>query len=258
MKVTVSIMALLACLNLSSVQAADLDYEVVKSLPHDASIFTQGAVISGDVLYESGGRYNQSALYKYELDGMTLTKRFDIANRFFAEGMTLIEDKLYLLTWKSQRVFVLDSESLKPKSMHKYQGEGWGITVDDQSQLIKSNGSHVLKYHQSSDFSVTKELEVTFDGNPIAMLNELEFVEGLILANVWQSEDIALICPKNGEVVNWLNLNSIAKKHRNQGVLNGIAWWQNQKQLWVSGKNWNQSYLLSVDFTSSQKKCAES
>ena len=248
------IILMLLFLSCVSEAASSLNYKVMETLEHDPNIFVQGAVISQGVLYESGGKYGNSSIGSYSFPKLERKYWKKLNNQLFAEGIALVGDELLMLTWREQALVRFSLPLLKPSKVQKYQGEGWGLAYDGK-QLWRSDGSDTLFVHEPVDFKQTGQVKVTEQGKSVRDINELEFIEGILLANIWQKNDILAICPANGQVLGRLKLGKLAYRHRRQGVLNGIAYWKEKKQLWVSGKMWNKAYLLDVDLSQVQQKC---
>lgn len=221
-----------------------LDYELVNTYPHRRDAFTQGLVFDGGVLWEGTGQHGRSSVAKIRLqDGAVLASRH-LPTRYFGEGITVLNGRVLQLTWKAGLLFTYDATSLKPLSSIAYQGEGWGLT-HNKEQLIVSDGSAHLQFRSMEDFSVQRRLEVRDNAAAVANLNELEWVDGLVLANIWQSDWIVAINPADGAVVARLDLSALRRQqHRRAGVLNGIAWRADQQTLLVTGKYWHSVYEI--------------
>jgi len=218
----------------------NLRFEVISTRTHDPDAFTQGLELSNGRLFESTGQYGESTLR--ELDpatGKVLRKR-PLAKNVFGEGLTHFGKELFVLTWKEKTAYVFEPDTFKLIRSHPYEGEGWGLTNDGTS-LIMSDGSSDLKFINPRDFTVQKTLTVK-DGNaPVSKLNELEFIDGEIYANIFMTEKIARISPSDGRVTAWLDLtglrNQLPKPNRAE-VLNGITHDSATGHLLVTGKYW--------------------
>ena len=224
-------------------------YQVLETLPHDASYFTQGLEVSGGLMFESAGLYGKSRLRKYRVssDATLLEKR--IPDDYFAEGLTLINDELFLLTWKKGKVFVFNPEDLALKKEYSYQTEGWGL-ANDGKQLIMSDGSDTIYFRDPATFDVVREIRVSSQQQPIQRINELEFAGGYLWANIWGSPVIVKIDPRNGALVNYYDLTEIVRLHTSgtdDRVLNGIAYDAGEQAFWVTGKLWDKRYLIRFD-----------
>jgi glutamine cyclotransferase len=225
-----------------------LGYEVIRELPHDPRAFTQGLLLSGGDWIESTGGYGTTSLRRVEkATGKVLVKR-DLTERFFGEGVAEWNGKLYQLTWESQQGFIYDAETLERLGRFDYRGEGWGLTSDGDF-LIMSNGSDRLRYLDPITFRVVREVTVRLGGKPVDLLNELEFIEGEIFANVWHSETILRINPVDGSVTGVIDLTGIDAKEKRRDpehVLNGIAYDPVTRELFVTGKCWPKIYQIRL------------
>jgi Glutamine cyclotransferase len=227
-----------------------LSYEVIKTLPHDSDLFTQGLIVADGKLIESSGLYRKSMVRSYDIETGETEQQTALPQQIFAEGITLFNNRLYLLTWRAGLVYTLNPKTLKVNGSKSYQGQGWGITHDG-TQLITSDGSHLLSFRDAKSFKVGAQLAV-FDPyleTPLRNLNELEYVQGQIWANRWQTPYIYRIDAETGKVTGVLDLTALIpadKRSSNQDVLNGIAWDEQQQGFWVTGKYWNLRYLIRV------------
>jgi len=214
-------------------------YRVVGRYPHDAGAFTQGLVLHDNELFEGTGLRGASSLRRVDLGTGTVLQRRDLESHLFGEGITVFQDRLVQLTWTSRTGFVYDRDSFAEEDEFSYATEGWGITHDG-SRLIMGDGTPNLYFLDPESFEVLSEVVVTDDGVPIANLNELEYVEGYVLANVWQTDRIAVIEPETGDVVSWLDLGGLLTAAEGAGadVLNGIAFDEEAGRLLVTGKLW--------------------
>lgn len=244
--------------------APAIEYSLQETRTHKTEIFTQGLEIRDGYFYESSGLYGKSFIATYPIaeSGSTwakvsapYTQRSPVAARFFAEGLTLVEDKLYLLSWREKTLHIFDRVTFALDKTLAYEGEGWGLTFDGQ-YLIRSDGSDTLFYHDKDTFTVIKRISITRDGKPQSALNELEYHQGFIWANIWHSHNIVKINPITGEIVGYLDLTKIASEHtlkNSEDVLNGIAWDHERKGFWITGKRWNKMYLLTItDYAASK------
>lgn len=228
-----------------------LEYEIVKSWPHDRAAFTQGLIYRDGFLYESTGLNGRSSLRKVKLETGEVVQRESVASEYFAEGLTDWKDRLIQITWQSQIGFSYDLKTFESKGQFNYSGEGWGITHDDK-RLIMSDGTSTLRFLDPQSFKQTGALEVTYQGRPLANLNELEFVRGRIFANVWQSNSIVVIDPGSGRVTAQIDLPGLLNaEDRAVGVdvLNGIAYDARHDRLFVTGKLWPKIFELKLKHT---------
>ncbi len=223
-------------------------YEVVNMWEHDPYAFTQGLVFINGQLLESTGEEGRSSLRHVELQTGKILKKVDIPAPYFAEGIAFLNGKIYQLTWLHQLGFIYDAQSLKRVGDFKYPGEGWGLTTDGQS-LIISDGTNQIKFLDPASFKVTRTITVTDKTTPIDQLNELEWVQGEIYANVWHDEKIAVINPQTGRVTAWIDLTGLIPAGELQdpeAVLNGIAYDQAIGRLFVTGKLWPRIFEIRV------------
>jgi glutamine cyclotransferase len=215
-------------------------YEIVNTYPHDTRAFSQGLAYADGFIYEGTGLYGQSSLRRVELQTGRVLQQVHLANHLFGEGIAVWGDLIYQLTWTHGVGYVYDKTTLKQLRTFSYSGQGWGLTHDGR-HLILSDGSAVLRFIDPSDFSVIRRVTVTdYRGRRIDNLNELEYVEGEIFANIWNSDFIARIAP-NGQITGWIDLSGIMgrrKPSNPEAVLNGIAYDPVQKRLFVTGKLW--------------------
>ncbi len=223
-------------------------YQIVNIYPHDSNAFTQGLILSEGQLLESTGQEGMSSLRRVELDSGKILKKVEVPVPYFAEGITVLNGKVYQLTWQHGLGFIYDFRSLERQGEFKYDGEGWGLTTDGQS-LILSDGSNRLRFIDPASFRVTRTLTVLDGTKPVLDLNELEFVNGEIYANVWHDNRIASIDPKSGRVTAWIDLTGLIPEGELQdpeAVLNGIAYDQANDKLFVTGKLWPRLFEIKV------------
>ena len=224
------------------------NYEIIKIYPHDCNAFTQGFIYSNGYLYEGIGLYGQSALRKVEVETGKVIKEYRLSSRYFGEGIALWKDRLIQLTWKEKKGFVYDKETFSLIKEFYYQTEGWGITQDGNF-LIMSDGSANLYFLDPETFQQVKKIEVHDGDKAIKGLNELELVRGKVYANVWLSEQIAVINPETGLVEGWINLTDL-RGHLDSpskaGVLNGIAYDAVRDKFFVTGKFWPKVFEIRI------------
>ncbi|MGE0593434.1 MAG: glutaminyl-peptide cyclotransferase [Vicinamibacterales bacterium] len=219
--------------------ARTVRHEVVRRYPHDPDAFTQGLIVRDGFLFESTGLNGRSSLRQVRLETGEVVREVAVENRYFAEGLTDWGPRLIQLTWVSNIAFVYDLATLRRTTTFTYGGEGWGLTHDEH-RLILSDGSPVLRFLDPESFREIGRLTVRDAGTPLEELNELEFVDGRVLANVWRSDRIAVIDPALGDVVGWVDLAGLLPDRRPLGddVLNGIAHDAATGRLFVTGKLW--------------------
>lgn len=223
-----------------------LGYQILQERAHPHRAFTQGLLIHDGQFVESSGLYGQSFVQRYPVAGRTPDLVRHQSRRDFSEGLAFTGNHYWLLTWQQGLARKLDA-SLKPITTVRYQGEGWGLTYDGR-QLIMSDGSAQLSLRDPDTFELTGQLAVTFNNKPLHALNELEYAEGLIWANVWFSPVIYAIDPADGKVVSTLDLSALTASESNSpdAVLNGIAYDPRDHTLWVTGKRWRAMYQLRI------------
>lgn len=240
-------------------------YEIVKVYPHDEKAFTQGLIFHNGFLYESTGQEGRSSVRKVDMATGKVLQKWDLPREDFGEGITLLGDKIYMLTWRGGVGRVFDVNDFKLIKEFSYLGEGWGITHDG-TNLIISQGTHVLKVLDPESFATVRTVAVMReDGRPQMNLNELEFVKGEIWANIWHSEDpeklgkpnyIARIDPASGKILGWIDLGAISPDDqaktsdpydpKAENTLNGIAYDAASDRLFVTGKNWKKLYEIKI------------
>lgn len=215
-------------------------YEVVREWPHDPGAFTQGLAWRNGQLLESTGRY-PSTVRRVRLEDGGVLQRRELDPTLFGEGLTEIAGQVFTLTWRSGRGFVWDADDLEPLGEFTYAGEGWGLT-DDGLRLILSDGTPVLRFLDPQTFAETGRVDVTLGGRPVAKINELEWIDGEVFANVWQTDFLVRIDPTSGEVRGVVDLSGLLPDRRGMNpaddVLNGVAWDPDGRRLFVTGKNW--------------------
>ena len=236
-----------------SAQSRDIPtyvYEIVKSYPHDSQAFTQGLVYEGDgLLIEGTGLYARSSLRRVDLETGSVLQQTDLESSLFGEGVAIWKDRIIQLTWMSGLGLVYNRENLIKIGNFSYPYEGWGITSDNHS-LIMSDGSNVLHIIDPESFAETGKIVVTANGSPLGSLNELEYINGKIYANVWPTYWIAIISPDTGEVLGRINMAGILKKNETEGkkvdVPNGIAYDARDERLFVTGKLWPRLFEIKL------------
>ncbi len=221
---------------------------VVHTYPHDPEAFTQGLEYSGGYLYESTGRQGQSTLRKEVLESGKAVRTIPLPAQDFGEGLTIFRGRIYQLTWLSKKGYIYDLQSLRPVGEFSYEWEGWGL-AHDESSLIVSDGSNRLRFLDPASWKVTRTIEVYANGEAVPNLNELEYIDGQIFANIWHARKIAKIDPHSGQVLAWIDLSELAAKEENaeENVLNGIAYDPATKKTFVTGKNWAHLFEIAVN-----------
>lgn len=220
---------------------------VVKEYPHDTDSYTQGLFFYKGQMYESTGQYGQSTFRKVDMATGEPLFKLDFNRKYFAEGSVVLGDNLYILTWQSKVAFIYDANTLEYKSTHSYPREGWGITTDGR-QLIASDGSNRL-YFMDGSYNVTGTVDVTLDGRPIRNLNELEYIDGKVWANVYMTDMIVIINPSNGKVEGTVDCTGLLPRElrdRRTDVLNGIALDPDTGRIYLTGKYWRRLYEVRL------------
>lgn len=225
---------------LSDIIPEKYEYELVQSLPHNETFFTEGLEIHKGFLYESTGENGQSAIYKTNLKTGKILQTTKLADRYFGEGITIFKDRLFQLTYKTNIGFVYELENMAlVDSFHFVSTEGWGLTHDEQN-LIMSDGTNILTYLDPQTYQSVKNLQVYDDKNPVLYLNELEYSEGFIYANVWTTKLIVKIDPATGKVISKIDMDGIltmvSNPDKQVDELNGIAIDSVTKKMYITGK----------------------
>jgi glutamine cyclotransferase len=244
-------LALLLALLIPVTAQAELPVEqaqVVRSYPHDTGAFTEGLLIRDGWLYESTGYEGQSFIRKKELASGRTVQSIQIPPGLFGEGIVDWGSKLYSFVWHGEKGFVWDLKSLKQTGAWHYAGEGWAMTQDGRD-IIMSDGTPVLRFLAPGSMKVMRRLTVTAEGKPVSQLNELEYVHGEILANIWQTRYIARIDPKDGHVKGWIDVGALWDQvgvTDPGAVPNGIAYDKQADRLYVTGKDWPTLFEIRV------------
>ena len=223
-------------------------YQIVNVWPHDPNAFTQGLVFLDGKLIESTGQEGHSSLRNVELQTGKVLKKVDVPEPYFAEGIALLNNKIYQLTWQHRLGFIYDAQSLQKTGEFSYNGEGWGLATDGKSLLL-SDGSNRIRFLEPDSFRVTKTIAVMDGKTPVTQLNELEFVNGEIYANIWHDDRIVTVDPQSGRVTAWVDLAGLLQPGDVQdpeAVLNGIAYDQANNRLFVTGKLWPHLFEIKI------------
>lgn len=234
----------------AAVDSLRLNYSIRSLWPHDPEAFTQGLLIYNGELYESTGQFGTSWIGIVDVTTGSVNKKVELDNRYFGEGISILNNKVFHLTWQNHVGFVYDLKTFKKIKEWNYKSEGWGLTHDNVN-LMMSDGTDKIHYLDTLTLKIIKTIRVTDENGPVKNLNELEYIEGYIFANVWQTNKIVKIDPATGKVVGRLDLSQLANDARKASpqvdVLNGIAWHPETRSFLVTGKNWPNIYILKID-----------
>lgn len=234
-----------------------INYTIVKVYPHDTSSYTEGLEWKNNSLYESGGNYGSSKLFQSTLNGKTL-QSIHLTKEYFGEGITILNNKIYQLTWMEHKVFVYDAATLKKINEFSWPHEGWGMTNDGKNIII-STGSSILYFVDPENFRILNQVSVTNNYGPVSSVNELEYVNNFIYANVFQTNYILKIDPQTGNVAGQLDLSGLLQKSGIQynpqnyppvngnNVLNGIAYDSLKNSFYVTGKMWPALFEIKLN-----------
>ncbi|OYW13037.1 MAG: glutamine cyclotransferase [Acidobacteriia bacterium 12-62-4] len=222
-------------------------YQIVKTYPHDREAFTQGLEYRNGFLYEGTGLHGRSTLRKVKLETGVVLQKLSLPAQYFGEGISVVGDRIVQLTWQSEVGFVWGLNDFKLQTKFNYRGEGWGLTTDGKN-LYFSDGTDEIRVLDGKTLTETRRIRVRENGRPLPELNELEWVEGEILANVWQTDRIVKINPLDGRVTGSIDLSGILPPAERAGtdVLNGIAYDATGKRLFVTGKLWPKLFEIKL------------
>ncbi len=223
-------------------------YKVIRVYPHDHTAFTQGLEFRGGFLYEGTGLYGQSTLRKEDLQTGKVLQEIALPAQFFGEGITVLNQRIVQLTWQAHIGFVYDQTNFRMLKNFSYPGEGWGL-ANDGEQIYMSDGTAQIRCLDASTLQELRRITVHDGGKHIENLNELEWVRGELYANVWQTNRIVRIAPKDGTVLGWIDLSGLLTPEEQEGnvdVLNGIAYDSMGDRLFVTGKLWPKLFQIRV------------
>lgn len=222
--------------------------KIINKYPHDKAAYTQGLVYYGGYLYESTGLYGKSSLRKVEITTGKVLQSIPLQVQYFGEGIAILNDKIYQLTWENKKAFVYDLKTFKLLKEYTYPTEGWGITTDGK-QLIVSDGSNFLTFYDPDNFNITNTVMIKQGNKSLYNINEMEYLDGLVYANVYMTDSIVIINSNNGDVVGFIDI-SLLRQNLDDPVSaevsNGIAYNPDTKTFYLTGKNW--SNLFEVVF----------
>jgi glutamine cyclotransferase len=225
----------------------DCTYTVVKTYPHDPEAFTQGLVYADGIFYEGTGLNGRSTLRKVEPETGTVIQMRDLSSQLFGEGVAVLNDRVYQLTWVSHVAYVYDKQTFNLIEQFTYTTEGWGLTHDG-TNLIMSDGSSTIYYRDPATFNEVRHIQVLDGATAVTQLNELEYIHNQIYANVWQTNTIVRIDPATGTVLGWIHLDGLltAQERAHADVLNGIAFDPATERLFVTGKLWPKLFEIKL------------
>ncbi len=241
------IFAALALVSCADAKVREYRIEVVAEYPHDTESYTQGLFFHDGQMYESTGLNGKSTFRKVDLETGEALEKMKFDKKYFIEGSVIWGDNLYILTWESRMAFIYDAKTLEYKSSWKYPREGWGITTDGK-QLIASDGTANL-YFMDGNFALDRREVVTIDGKPVRFLNELEYIDGKIWANVYTSDEIVIINPKTCMIEGVIDCRGLLPRELHTpstDVLNGIAYNEKTGKIYLTGKNWPKLYEIRI------------
>lgn len=223
-------------------------YSIVRSYPHDRGAFTQGLIVRNGFFYEGTGLNGRSGLRKIKIETGEVLQTRPLSQEYFGEGITEWKGSIVQLTWQNGIGFVYDMATFDRTRTWTYKGEGWGLTHDG-ARLIMSDGTAQLRFLDPATFKETGRVTVRDQRGPVQSLNELEYVKGEIFANIWQTDRIARISPRDGRVLGWIDLSgllSAAERGTPDAVLNGIAYDEAADRLFVTGKLWPRVFEIKL------------
>ena len=218
-------------------------YKIVKIYPHNTTAFTEGLVFDNGILYESTGEF--SSLRRVDLESGVVQQEVILPAEFFGEGLAVVNDSLVQLTWQNHVGFVYDKVTFDLRGNFTYSTEGWGLTYDN-NHLIMSDGTSNLYFLDPTTFQKTGQVSVHDGNTSVTNINELEYVNGDVYANIWLQQKIAIINPQNGQVKGWIDLSGIYQSNDPNAVLNGIAYDSQTNRLYVTGKDWPNLYQITI------------
>ena len=233
----------------SDVEPASLfTYTIINTFPHDTSAFTQGLVYADSIFYEGTGLFGASSIRKVSPTTGEVLQVRNNSSAFFGEGITILNNKLYQITWQAQTCFVYDKDTFEIVGQFSYPTQGWGLTHDGAS-LIMSDGTSNIYFRDPNTFAEIKRIQVFDETGPIKNLNELEYIKGAIYANIWLTDRIAKIDPQTGRIISWIDLTDLLPQNERKNtdaVLNGIAYDPDTDRLFVTGKWWPKIFEIKL------------
>jgi glutamine cyclotransferase len=225
-------------------------YKVINTYPHDTEAFTQGLFYDNGILYEGTGQETGSSLREVELTTGKILRQHNLDPSLFGEGITLYKDRIYQVTWRNKVGFIYNKSDFRVINKIFIQTEGWGLTTIND-RIVMSDGSNVLYFHEPEMFDAVSRIEVYDNEKKVDQLNELEYIDGEIWANIWQTDLIARIDPLSGKVNSYIDMSPLypesKRREINADVLNGIAWDSQSRRIFVTGKRWPKLYEIRIN-----------
>jgi len=247
--IVIVVAAALALMSGNQGQPADspvlYTYRIINTYPHDTSAFTEGLLIENGAVYESTGEWGTSSLRRVDLQNGSVLQEYKLPSEYFCEGLTAVNGSLIQLTWQNHIGFIYDLQTFQLQSNFSYATEGWGLTYDG-SRLIMSDGTSTLYFLDPANHQVVGQVTVKDGDTDITRINELEYVNGNVYANIWQTTKIAIINPSSGQVKGWIELGGLYQPRGPDDVLNGIAYDKQSGSLFVTGKEWPNLYQIEL------------
>ena len=239
-------------------EAEEREFQVVRTIPLEETSFTQGLEVLDGSIFQSSGLYGESRLSEIDLQSGNIIREMPINDSYFAEGITVFDQSIIMLTWKEEKAFRIDISNFSIIENFSFEGEGWGICFNGE-HLVMSNGTSQISFRDPETFEINHTIQVTWDGQPVSNINELECVEREILANVWLQDVILSIDSISGNVQYFVSPTSISSTQGNNSneVLNGIAFDKSSGGFWITGKNWTHIYLIEISYQDSSSEVQE-
>ena len=230
-------------------EAEERGFKVVRTIPLEKTSFTQGLEVLDGSIFQSSGLYGESRLSEIDLQSGNIIREMPFNDSYFAEGITVLDQSIIMLTWKGEQAFRIDISNFSVVQNFSFEGEGWGICFNGE-YLVMSNGTSQISFRDPETFEINHTIQVTWDGQPVSNINELECVGKEILANVWLQDVIINIDSISGNVQYFVSPNSISSTQGNNPneVLNGIAFDKSSGGFWITGKNWTHIYLIEISY----------
>ena len=239
-------------------EAEERGFKVVRTIPLEETSFTQGLEVLDGSIFQSSGLYGESRLSEIDLQSGNIIREMPINDSYFAEGITVLDQSIIMLTWKGEQAFRIDISNFSIVENFSFEGEGWGICFNGE-YLVMSNGTSQISFRDPETFEINHTIQVTWDGQPVSNINELECVGKEILANVWLQDVIISIDSISGNVQYFVSPTSISSTQgtNSNEVLNGIAFDESLGGFWITGKNWTHIYLIEISHKETSSEVEE-